>query len=164
MPAVPEQFEGKKIIDVANPHLFGGNQARRVDDPQAAMGKAWRLDAAMKGTEGNHDKLPEFGLSDCVSAPKFITRQVMAREKIPADEKYHWQFAGRMKATTTMYFWAHSSWGLAMRLFMAYDASLPEQKTYDVYASIKLEGPAYVSGSHKTNAFAIDRLILVEVE
>jgi hypothetical protein len=164
MPAVPPQFEGKKIIDVANPGLNGGNQARRVNDPDAVIGKAWRLDASMTGTEGKHDQLPEFGLSDCVSVPKFLTKQVIAREKIPADEKYHWYLAGCMKATTTMYFWAHSSWGLASRLFMSYDASLPDQKTYEVYASIKLEGPGYVPGSAKTNVFSIDRLILVEVD
>jgi len=35
--------------------------------------------------------------------------------------------------------------------------------TYEVYASIKIEGPAYVPGSTKPNAFSIDRLILVEV-
>jgi hypothetical protein len=162
MPSIPSQFEGKKIVDVANPHLNGGGQARRVDDPDAAIGKAWRLDASMTGSEGQHDQLPKFGLFQ--ENPRILVTQVIDREKIPKDEKYHFYLVGRMKGSPNIYFWAHRSWRLAQRLFMSYDSSLPDQKTYDVYASIKLEGPSYVPGSSKTNAFLIDRLILVEVE
>jgi len=69
---------------------------------------------------------------------------------------------GRMKATPTQYFWAHHSWRLSQRLGMAYNSALPEQPTYDVYASIKVEGPGYVPGSTRMNAFSVDRIILVE--
>jgi hypothetical protein len=46
---------------------------------------------------------------------------------------------------------------------MTYNSALPKQKMYDVYVSIKLEGPAYVPGSAKESSFSIDRIILVEV-
>jgi hypothetical protein len=141
--------------------LRGGGPARVVEDPEAAGGKAWRLDSSLEGPAGNHDPLPVFGLFDNQS--KELIEQVILREEIPQDEKYHFHFVGRMKATPTMYFWAHRSWLLSQRLLMAYNSALPEQNTYEVYASIKLEGPAYVPGSTRMNAFSIDRLILAEV-
>jgi hypothetical protein len=62
-----------------------------------------------------------------------------------------------------MYFWAHHSWRLSQRLHMGYDSSVPDQKTYDVHASIKFEGPAHVPGSTRRDAFSVDRIILVEI-
>jgi hypothetical protein len=182
MPPIPPQFEGKKIMDLCGPQLSlgqaGGNIVRTaVPDPDAAGGQAWRLDSSLAGPPGQHDKPPEFGLYDEHQQPKMLIKQVIARQDVPKDGKYHFYLVGRIKATSNMYFWAHHSWRLAQRLHMAYDSSLPEQKTYDVYASMKFEGPGYVPGSAKTNSFAtlrssaslrstcsIDRLILVEVE
>jgi hypothetical protein len=82
---------------------------------------------------------------------------------VPLDEQYHLHFAGRMKGSASMYLWAYASWRLSQRLPMAYNSALPNQKIYDVYVSIKLEGPAYVPGSAKDSAFSIDRIMLVEV-
>ena len=165
MPPIPHQFEGKKLIDICGPQLSlgsgGGRIARRVPDPQATVGRAWRLDASMTKGAGDHGKPPVFGLYD--NRSKLLIKQTLAAQDVPQDERYHMHLAGRMKATPTMYFWAHHSWRLAQRLRFAYDSSLPDQKTYDVYVSIKLEGPAYVRGSTRPNSFSIDRLILVEV-
>lgn len=163
MPPIPREFADKKIIDVCGPqlHLESEAIARRVDDPHAACGKAWRLDASLRGSPGDHAKAAQLGLYD--NQTKLLVKQIVAAERVPKDEQYHLHLAGRMKATSSMYFWAHHSWRLSQRLQMSYDSSLPEQKTYDVYASVKLEGPAYVPGSTKTNAFSIDRIILVEV-
>jgi hypothetical protein len=163
MPPLPAELADKKLIDVCGPQLQLGAEAiaRYVDDPDAACGKAWRLDATLAGSAGHHALPPQFGLYDNQS--KLRLKQVLAADRVPHDEQYHLHLVGRIQATTSMYFWAHASWRLSQRLHMAYDASLPEQKTYDVYASVKLEGPAYVPGSTRANAFSIDRLILVEV-
>jgi hypothetical protein len=165
MPPVPPQFAGKKIIDLCGPQLdlrqAGGNFARRAEDPEATLGKAWRLDAAMQGPPGQHDKTPEFGLYDNKS--KQLANTTLTGRDVPKDEKYHFHCAGRMKGSANLYFWAHHSWRLSQHLNMTYNSALPEQVAYDVYASIKLEGPAYVPGSTRTNAMSIDRLILVEV-
>ena len=163
MPPIPPQFRGKNIIDICGPQLSlgAGSPARVVADPDAAVGTAWRLDSSMKGHAGNHEQFPVFGLYDNKS--RALVKQVIIREEMPKDEKYHLHLAGRMKATPTQYFWAHHSWRLSQRLGMAYNSALPEQPTYDVYASIKVEGPAHVPGSSRTNAFSVDRLILVEV-
>ncbi|MBM3500114.1 MAG: hypothetical protein FJX74_15770 [Armatimonadetes bacterium] len=138
--------------------------ARAVQDPAAAAGRAWVLDATLPGVAGQHDALPEFGLSDVVQEPDFLAREALTRERIPQDEQFHLYPVGRMKASPDMHFWAHQSWALAQRLSAAYDASLPEQHTYDVYVSLRLEGPTYVPGSTQRSAFSIDRLILVQAD
>ena len=165
MPAVPAQFAGKKIIDLCGPQLdlrrAAGPFARQVQDADATLRKAWRLDATMPGPPGKHDQPPEFGLYDNQS--KQLVRKTLAGPEVPKDEKYHFYSAGRIKGSANLCFWAHHSWRLAEQLAMTYNAALPEQATYEVYASIKFEGPAYVPGSTRTSALAIDRLILVEV-
>ena len=163
MPPIPAQLKDKKIIDICCPqlHLATEEIAKKVADPQAACGKAWRLDGSMAGSAGKHTESAQFGLFDNES--RLLIKQTVAAENVPKDEKYHLHLVGRMKATSTMYFWAHRSWRLSQRLQMAFDSSLPDQKTYDVYVSLKLEGPGYVPGSTRVNAFLVDRLILAEV-
>ena len=167
MPSIPPSFRGKKVLDLCGSDLnlrqAGGNIALLVKDPLATAGTAYVLDASMDGAAGRHDVLPEFGLSDATQQPKFLTRKKMDREEIPKDEQYHFYLAGRMKAAPGMSFYAHHSWGLAQQLTIAYNESVPQQHTYDAYVHLKLEGPAYVPGSVKPNAFSIDRLILVDI-
>jgi hypothetical protein len=170
--ALPPQFAGRQVVDLCGPFLNLASGAGRpvpkgrTADPEAATGQTWRIEDHVwtEDRPAQHEKPPEFGLSDTEQTPKFLVKRVLARSEIPGDEKYHWHYVGRMKATPTMYFYAHHSWVFDQRLFAAYNAALPEQKTYDAYVSLKLEGPAYVPGSRKANSFSIDRLILVEVE
>lgn len=95
------------------------------------------------------------------------SRQLIAKtlsgRDVPNDERYHFHLAGRIKGSANLHFWAHHSWRLRQKLNMTYNSALPEQVAYEVYASIKLEGPAYVPGSTRTNSFSVERLILVEV-
>lgn len=165
MPSVPEQFAGKNIVDVAGPRLdlgSGGGRgyAKVVEDPDAATGKCWRLTTAEPGACGQHSDPPTFGFYD--EASKVVTTTTIELKDIPKDEKYHIYKVGRVKASSNLIFWAHFSWRMAQRLSMLYNASLPEQKLYDVYISLKLEGPGYVPGSTKTGAFSVDRIIAVE--
>ena len=132
-----------------------------MQDPKAAGGKAWKLDSSASGAAGKHDAPPEFGLYE--GRTKALVRTAIAREDVPRDEDYHLLLVGRTMATMETYFWAHASWRLSQRLVAMYDSSLPEQKSWDVWASIKLEGPSYVPGSAKPDSFSIDRLILVQV-
>ena len=118
----------------------------------------------MQQRAAQHERSPEFGLSDTQQMPKFLVRRQLSPTEIPGDERYVWHAIGRMQATPSMYFYAHHSWVFDQRLFHAYNAALPDQKYYDAYVSLKLEGPAYVPGSTRTNAFSIDRILLVETD
>ena len=139
----------------------GGGIAQRVDDPDATCGQAWRLDASLSGPPGQHGKAPEFGLFDDRS--KELIRKTLTPAEIPHDEKYHFYSTGRIKGSPNLHFWAHHSWRLAQRLNGTHSSTRPEQATYEVYVSLKLEGPAYVPKSTKPNGCSIDRLILVEI-
>ena len=90
-------------------------------------------------------------------------KRALKPEDIPTDERYHWHYVGRARGSATLWFWAHHSWVFDHRLHMTHNPALPDPLHYDVYVSLKLEGPAYVPGSERGNAFSIDRLILVEV-
>jgi len=170
LPPLPPRFAGQQVLDLCGPLLTLVSGAGRpvprgrAADPDAALGQAWRIDEHVwtEDRPAEHEKPPQFGLSDTQQPPKFLVRRVLAPDEIPADEQYHWHYVGRMQATPTMYFYAHHSWVFDQRLFAAYNAALPDQKHYDAYVSLKLEGPAYVPGSKKPNAFSIDRLLLVE--
>ncbi len=171
LPDVPEQFAGKNIIDLCGPMLnlvSGGRPVPkgRTGDPEAATGKAWRITSHVwtQDRPEDHSKPPVFGLSDTVQNPKFLLSRKLTPDEIPNDEKYHWYKIGRMQATPTMYFFAHHSWVFDQRLLEAYNSALPDQNFYEVYVSLKLEGPAYVPGSTRENAFSIDRIILVKVD
>jgi hypothetical protein len=168
---LPPQFAGKQLLDLCGPMLTLVSGAGRFEpkgraaDAEAVIGHAWRITSRVWTADrpAEHEKPPEFGVSDCEQTPKFLVRRVLSPKEIPTDERYHWYRIGRMQATPSMYFYAHHSWVFDQRLYAAYNAALPEQKFYDVHVSLKLEGPAYVPGSTKENAFSIDRLILEEV-
>lgn len=161
MPAIPERFAGQQVIDVCPPmlRLRDGKWTAEIEDPDAVMGTAWALTHETPGNTADHTKLPEFGVSDVPN--KFLDSRKLPREEIPRDEQYHWYLAGTFTATPTTYIYAHHSWRLAQRLFMAYNGALPDQHTYQAWLSIKLQGPDYVPGSTKTNMMAVDRMILV---
>ncbi|MDX2088633.1 MAG: DUF4838 domain-containing protein [Kofleriaceae bacterium] len=162
-PPVPTQFQGSRIIDLVGPGLAlaTGGPAVLVDDPEAAAGKAWRLDATMNGAAGDHSLPPTLGFYEPTTGD--VQTRTLAAAEIPTDEKFHFHLVGRTRATQTLWFWAHHSWWLSRALSAAYHGGLATQRSYDVYASLKLEGPGYVAGSLRTSAFSIDRLILVEV-
>lgn len=159
---MPDRFKGKDIIDVCPPflRLTSLQMAVLIEDDDAATGFAWALTSETPENTADHTPLPEFGISDVTT--KFLDRQELSRQEIPEDEGYHWYKAGTFKASPTTAFYAHHSWRLSQRLYMAYNGSLPEQPTFTAYVSLKLQGPDYVSGSTKQTQFAIDRILLVK--
>jgi hypothetical protein len=57
--------------------------------------------------------------------------------------------------------WVTSSWGISIPVGFVYDAAQP-QREWDLYLSLRLEGPAYPhGGTAPQNTVSVDRLILV---
>lgn len=79
-------------------------------------------------------------------------------ETVPADEKYHWRYVGRVQARGNVVGWTHWTWYNTFAI-----GCLNPDTTYDAYYSIKLEGPSYVEGSARGDAFAFDRAVFVPV-
>ncbi len=160
-PARPAGFAGSRVIDLVGPQLqlATAGPARRVTDPEGAFREAWRLDATMTGAAGDHTQVPKLGLYDPATG-QVQTRRIEL-SALPTDERYHWYLVARARATPQLTLWAHHSWWLSTPLTVAMNGSRATQRDFDVYASVKLEGPAYVPGSSKVSAFSIDRLLLV---
>ena len=61
------------------------------------------------------------------------------------------------------YIFAHTSGYLRVETTRCTNLLEPDKK-YEILISVKAQGPAYVSGSKKTNAVFIDRVLLLEPE
>ncbi len=137
---------------------FGGFHGMMINDPDAFEGKAVH---STRIPEENHRKhLPQLGIF-ALGQHKDVLRRVIQLKEIPPDGKYHLYHLGRIKPGSYLHLegWAHYSWHLRFPLEM------PEaQSEYDVYASLKLIGPAYVPGSEGPSDFRIDRVFFVRAE
>jgi hypothetical protein len=59
-------------------------------------------------------------------------------------------------------FFAHPTWAIQLDLDRYFRSGA--NNTFDLYVSIKFEGPAYVRNSVKENRISIDRVLLVSAE
>ena len=153
---LPNQFPADKTEQRSV--KFGGFAGMVVDDPDAFEGKAVH---SLRIAEENHRKhLPQIGIFD-LAARKDAVKRVIKLEEIPADGKYHIYHLGRLRPADYMHLtgWAHYSWHIRFPLEM------PEaQGEYDVYASLKFVGPAYVKGATGKSDFLIDRVFFVRAD
>ena len=77
--------------------------------------------------------------------------------------KYHFYKIGTSRLAPESVFWLTQSWFATFPLEGAYVVGYPDRK-WDVYASIKFEGPAYGGKAGTTNRISCDRVVLVAVE
>ena len=85
----------------------------------------------------------------------------------PGDEKFHWYKAVRFTMGPASYFWA-LDWQIRFRFdnfFILADGVKEEENpnVYDVWVSVKFQGPAYCKGSQKPNRIFFERCMLVPV-
>lgn len=163
---LPPELENRRVIDILWPSFepittLGTNV---VNVPDAAAGKALHL-AAVKGTlreTNNH----EGGLSMGVysnARKKHLKAQTIPPEKLPQDEQFHLYPLGKVTLEPKSKLWVHKSWIIQQNLGEFYETGgLPND--YEIYVSVKLEGPSYVKGSEKTDAVYVDRVLLVKPE
>ena len=103
-----------------------------------------------------HKKPFRMGLYD----GKAKRQKTLSFHKFPADEKYHWVNLGDFEIGTNTVIWATSTWHIGVRL----KNQTVKPGKYQVWASVKFQGPAYVNGSKKTNSVSIDRACIVPVK
>ena len=85
----------------------------------------------------------------------------------PSDEKYHWYKTVRFSMGPATLFWAldwHAGFNLK-GFFIVSDGVKAEEdpNLYDLWVSIKFQGPAYRKGSDKANGIFFERAMLVPV-
>ena len=156
--ALPEQFQGKNVIDLLWPDFPEGDI--QVEDPDAAAGVAVRLGGPPNQPDF-HERPLRMGLYD--RADKIFGPHLdIEKEDIPQDGQYHFYRLGTFPIGETTIAWFHWTWLIQISLGRAYQP--PLVSTMDVYASVKLVGPDYVQGSTDESAIYVDRIILVEAQ
>lgn len=156
---VPPGFEQKSILQFSA--LDSIQSATAVEDSDALFGKALRVGKNKFG----HSRPMEIGVW-CDDSGTYALRKLFSPAEYRQDGKYHLYYAGRMRtpavpAKTVMYF--HCGWDLRLTSILRNAVSSGDPNTeYDVYVSIKLEGPAYVRNSRKENSVSVDRVVFVQ--
>ncbi len=165
LPPLPDEFAEKSTLQIlAADFLKTGFTLS--DDPEAAGGKCLRIDRWMKydgerKLETLHTPALYLGIQDR-SHKRSLADKRLKKEEIPADEKYHFLLVGKTHLKGNIIVWAHHTWYIQIPLSSFFDSDDPE-KEFELWISLKLEGPAYVKGSRRENAFSVDRLILVPI-
>ena len=124
-----------------------------VNDPDAAAGKASRREISeLPVTAGTYDAV----------AKKWLLNEKIQKKNIHPG-KYHFYKIGTSRLASESVFWLTQSWFATFPLEGAYVVGYPDRK-WDVYASIKFEGPAYGGKAGTANRISCDRVVLVAVE
>ncbi len=80
-------------------------------------------------------------------------------KEAPADEKYHWYKIGTAVIAKRNVIYA-ADWSISINVNDIFQEGGDNE--YEVWASFKIQGPAYVKGSTKTNELALDRAVLIK--
>jgi len=179
-PQLPEQFRDLPPRDVADFNWLTFSQIRPrqkfVPDDEAAgrmtatFTERSRIQKAEEGGDAfevgeaeQHREPLVFGVSVGKKLGDGQTITVQP-EDIPQDGKYHLYRVGRIRVQEGTTVWALEGARLGVnvdRIFEA-DADDPAVNERDAYISLKLQGPAYVSGSKQPNGVWMDRVLLIK--
>lgn len=158
-PPLPEAFAGKNAIDLV---WCDFPQRELINDPESAAGKAVAV------SEKNYPfKIPfhsrplAFGIYS-QTLKKSPLSMTFPFDKLPSDERYHWYYLGRANIPENCVFWVHWSWQFQARIGMVHDKD-DNSTQHDAYISLKVQGPAYVKGSQKSNQVIVERMIFERV-
>ena len=152
LPAQFRQLPPDRVFDIPGYQLDRIQVPELVDDPDSVFGIASaRMTAEeMPVTMGVYD--PDAGTS--------VGFQVF-RDAVPGKGYYTYKLP-RTKIPVRGRFWFTRSWQISQELGQFHDPTNMSQE-WDLYVSIKLDGPAYPHGSaNAPNGVYIDRLILVK--
>lgn len=157
LPCPPKFMEQRDQIMIFGAPNFTDNpryDCPVIDDADSPTGKAVSYRKAVK--------LPlRLGVANRDVSTKEWGRSII--QHAPQDEKYHWYCMPRITFGSKT--WMHGFNGpLRIDLTSAYripaGVEEPDFNVYDVWYSLKFEGPAYVKGSRKENAISIDYVVL----
>lgn len=152
LPAQFRQLPPDRVVDIPGYQLARVQKAELIDDPDSVFGVASaRMTAEeMPVAMGVYD--PDAGTS--------AGFQVF-RHAVPGKGYYTYRLP-RTTVPVRGRFWFTKSWQISQELGQFHDPTNMTQE-WDLYVSIKLDGPAYPHGdANARNGVYIDRLILVK--
>ncbi len=145
--------------DFSEGFMNGKPMAVLTADPEAAGGKA----IVYTGESAEDHRRPlNFGVYD--GARKVFGPSLEVKgAAVPQDGKYHWYRIGRFPVTNGALVWAHWTWYISVHLDRAFDATVADPNC-DLWVSLKVLGPDYVTGAGGPDSIWLDRIILVRPE
>jgi hypothetical protein len=155
---LPDQFKNRRLVDLPLTSFRADcGRSKIVEDPEAIAGEAIILGKDVP--EKTKNGLTSFGIYDSTEK-KVLCSIEMKTSEIPKDEKYHLLKVGRVNFVngSSTFFYGACTWEIQCPLNRTF---LPGT-TYDVYVSVKFQGPDYVAGSTRDNSIMVDRLIFVD--
>lgn len=168
--ALPAELRGRKIAadftwmdSLADFDNGRKDRVQIADDPAACQGEALRLINLGNWSPMHGVKPFIMGIYDR-TARKTVASKEWENSTLPKDEAYHWFVLPGVRMPAAPQFYAHWTWVLTPVANSLLAASLTPGKVYDLWYSLKFEGPAYAPGSKKENAIFADRLLFVERE
>ncbi len=147
---LPESFSSFSVEDIRQAFPV----KKLVEDPDAACGVA---------AAAAWDQLPfDFGLYDNYAAEWDIAEKIESAEVVA--DQYHSYKLGRTELTPHCLVWFTGRWIITIPIEQFYIVGEPFIK-WDIYASLKFEGPAFGSrDTSKENRIYCDRIILVKAD
>ena len=159
-PKLPQELQGRRVFDyywsVPTPE---GGSFQVIQDQEACTGFAM-APRNPKGGAGFHARPPSFGFYDRLATKDQLSVNI-PYSKLAQDEKYHWYRIGRIKPSAGTIMWLHWSWHCTAPVQNVFSATEPD-KVFDVFISLKVQGPSYVKGSAKQDEMLVDRVVLAE--
>ncbi len=158
-PPLPEKFRFLPVKD-----LCWSDFSLTVTDSTAAGGRCLSWDREMKrlkkkNTPEMHKRDLQFGVYDRKNR-KHIYIESIPKNKLPQDEKFHIYNLGKAPLNEDCVLWAHWTWYVGSSLRALADSSMPDRPG-EIYVSMKVQGPSYVTGSKSLDDVRIDRIFYV---
>lgn len=159
-PLNDDRFKGKNIFDITFPDF---NSFRHVakygvhiaDDPEAVGGKALAvLTNPSVPDKKLHSQRTRMGIY------RNGEHAFQAYFPRPATEKYELIKVCTIELTSSTLLWMHNSWILQQKIGSYYRVG--KNNRFDIYVSMKRQGPFYIKNSTKPSGIFIDRILLVE--
>ena len=153
--ALPLELSKRKVA-----HDLTYQQLKAI--PAYGVAKVSDIDAAgkvaLKLGKGVKHGILQYGSYDRVGEKMISVRKVQ-KGRLAKDENFHLYSLGKIKLSPSCYVWIHPSSYVQRSLSKFYQPN--GDNNYEVFVSVKVQGPAYVPGSNKDNAILLDRILLV---
>ena len=161
-PLDDERFKGRTVFDITSEDFNSWRHVTKygahiANDPEAVDGKALcvKVNPAASAEEFNKPEIKSGIYRNGVDTS-------VTTFPPPTDEKYHWlKAASSYEITPSTLLWMHESWVLQQQLGPYYRSDGKCNK-FDIWFSMKRQGPAYFKDSKRETGIFIDRILLVE--
>ena len=156
LPQELKSVDPNRLILLGHPHIGIGKNSRKEKDPDSVMPLAgvWRNVNAKRF----HRRIGIGAYDWSWKKSRPLKLQVSS-----SDEKYHWYKVGVAEIGPNTKIW-FLDWQIGFNLsdfYIISDGAEVNPNIYEIWISLKAEGPAYNPQSKKENAIWIDRAVLV---